>query len=252
MSKVLYLTIDDFPTKTSEDMLLFLKEKNISCILFCIGKDLEKQADLAVKALQMGFILGNHSYSHPAFSKLSLKSAYKEIEETHLLLEEIHKMAGIAWRAKYFRFPYGDKGDGKMGRIFTKGYNPWKRLKKSRIQKRLSELGYTNLQTAGITYGYYQNFLAQDCDAHWTLDVMEWCLKRPDGMFNLKQEEEVLTRLFSDNPFDCRGTVPEAAYGIRYNASSEVVLLHDCEQTFPVFKNVINEMLSRGHRFAAF
>ncbi len=68
----------------------------MACILFCIGKELEKQAELAVKALLMGFMLGNHAYSHHAFSNLTLRTAYKGIEKTHMLLDKIHKMAGMA------------------------------------------------------------------------------------------------------------------------------------------------------------
>lgn len=252
MIKELYLTVDDFPTGTSEEMLYFLKEKGISCIIFCIGRELARQEELAVKALSMGFILGNHSYSHKAFSKISLREAYREIEKTHLLLEKIYKQAGLSWNKKHFRFPYGDKGDGMLGQVFTRGTDPKKRLKKRKIQKKLAEFGYTNIKASGVSYSYYEDFLSKERDAHWTLDVLEWCLKRKGGMFSIKNEEDVLVRLFSENPFDCRGHVPEEKYGIPFTASHEVVLMHDCEQTFTTFKTVINELKQRGYRFAAF
>ncbi|MCC9136116.1 polysaccharide deacetylase family protein [Pontibacter silvestris] len=252
MKKELYLTIDDFPSRTSEEMLFFLKKKDIRCIIFCIGKELAKQEDLAIKALSMGFILGNHSYSHKAFSKISLREASKEIRKTHLLLEKLYNRAGVARDKKYFRFPYGDKGDGMLGQVFTRGTDPRKRLKKRKIQKSLTELGYTNIMAPGVSYGYYKNYLAKERDVHWTLDVMEWCLKRSSGMFDIKSEADVLARLFSENPFDCRGVVPEEKYGVTFTSSNEVVLMHDCEQTFSPFKTAINEMLAKGCRFAKF
>ncbi|MCC9166958.1 polysaccharide deacetylase family protein [Pontibacter harenae] len=250
MKKQLYLTIDDFPTKASEEMLYFLEEKGISSVIFCIGKELVKHEETAVKALLMGHKLGNHSYSHKAFSKISLKEAYREIQKTDLLLDRIYEKAGVTWDVKYFRFPYGDKGDGMMGQVLKRGLDPWKRLKKRRIQKRLAELNYTNIVAPGVSYNYYQDYLARERDAQWTLDVMEWCLKKPEGVFEIKTEADVLARLFSENPFDCRGKVPEESYGITFEPSNEVILMHDNEQTFPAFKTVINEMLLRGYGFS--
>ncbi len=249
MTKKLYLTIDDFPSKASEEMLYFLKEKEISCVLFCIGRGLEKQKELASMALSMGYELGNHSYSHKHFSKLSLKSAYLEIERCHLILEEVYARAGVSWNRKYFRFPYGDKGDGTGGQVFRRGDDSLKRLKKRRIQKKLAELGYSNIITPGVSYHYYKNYLEMERDAHWTFDVMEWVMKRNEGMFGLTSGQDVLNRLFQENPFDCRGVVPEENYGLMFPYSSEVILMHDCEQTFPIFKKVISRMMERGYTF---
>ncbi|RDV14919.1 polysaccharide deacetylase family protein [Pontibacter diazotrophicus] len=250
--KKLYLTIDDFPTAASEDMLHFLLEKDIRPIIFCIGHTLEKQKKLAVKALSEGFILGNHSYAHQHFSRLSLKDALEDIFKADRILEEIHATAGVAWEKKYFRFPYGDNGDGRLGRIFTRSFNPWKKLKKKAIQEKLAELGYVTPAIPGILYSYYNQTLLQEKDMHWTLDVMEWCLKKEEGMFGIQKERDVLQRLFSAKPFDCRGSVPEKQYGLPCSDSNEIVLMHDCENTFDTFKNIVNEILSRGYTFSSF
>ena len=252
MSKELFLTIDDFPSKAAEEMLYFLQERKINAVIFCIGKELARHENLAVQALSMGFILANHSYTHRAFSGLYLCQAYREIEKTDVLLQKIYEKAGKEWKNKYFRFPYGDKGDGTQGHVFTRSFDVKKRLHKRKIQKRLAELGYTQLVTPGVTYGYYQNFLAKERDTHWTLDVMEWCLKRTNGMFAIKNEADVQARLFAENPFDVRGEVPEEKYGLPFSSSNEVVLMHDCEKTFSSFKASITEMHDRGYRFATF
>ncbi|MFD3001493.1 polysaccharide deacetylase family protein [Pontibacter toksunensis] len=250
--KRLYLTIDDFPTAASEDMLDFLVQKDIQPLIFCIGNTLQHQKRLAVKALSMGFILGNHSFAHQHFSKLSTKEALDDIAIADGLLEEIHAEAGVVWEKKFFRFPYGDKGDGRRGRIFTRSFFPWKKIKKNAIQERLAELGYAVPELPSITYAYYNQKLLQDKDLHWTMDVMEWCLKSDEGMFGIRTEGDVLQRLFSRNPFDCRGAVPEAQYGMLYSDSGEIVLMHDCEKTFATFKEVINEIHSEGYTFSGF
>ena len=58
-----------------------------------------------------GFDLGNHTYSHPDISDLSIEQIEDEIVlgETSFapLMREVHK------RPEFFRFPYNDTGDTK-------------------------------------------------------------------------------------------------------------------------------------------
>ena len=74
------------------------------------GEKAEKNPEPVVYALRHGMIVGNHGYSHPAFSQLSLEEGILEIEKTEKILNHIYEMAGVERRFRPFRFPYGDKG----------------------------------------------------------------------------------------------------------------------------------------------
>ena len=103
--KEIFLTIDDGPRKNMESFLFYP-----SLTFFLIGKKIkDKGYYLACKALELGHKVGNHSYSHPSFSKISLDQAKQEIEKTDQILEKVYNDSGIK-RKKLFRFPYGDSG----------------------------------------------------------------------------------------------------------------------------------------------
>ncbi len=70
--KKIYLTIDEFPSEDGLDKLNYLEEKDMPAILFCRGDALEKRLEYAVKAVKKGFILGNHTYSHPNTGKADI------------------------------------------------------------------------------------------------------------------------------------------------------------------------------------
>jgi peptidoglycan/xylan/chitin deacetylase (PgdA/CDA1 family) len=80
MSKA-YLTIDDVTSVNTPDIIDYLNEKGITPILFSVGQHIEAHWDEAMYALKMGAIIGNHSYSHPHFSELTLSECFSEIEK---------------------------------------------------------------------------------------------------------------------------------------------------------------------------
>ena len=105
MKKKTYLTVDDAPSKDFKKKVDFLYERKIPAIFFVIGKLVEKNKDFLVYALKKGFELGNHSYSHKDFDKISVKVGREEIKKTDKILEEIYSLAEIKRKRKYFRFP---------------------------------------------------------------------------------------------------------------------------------------------------
>ena len=110
----LFLTFDDGPVFCTSDILDVLKETGYKATFFFIGRNLSNTElkKLAIRALQEGHDVGNHSYSHPAFSTISVRRAEEEILSTHNLLEEIVAAAGIDGKTRdlFFRFPYGAVG----------------------------------------------------------------------------------------------------------------------------------------------
>jgi len=107
--KEIYLTIDDGP-KDSHDQILDVLGEN-KATFFMVGKLLENphRFDLSCRTLDLGHEIGNHSYSHPRFSKISYDQARKEIERTHKLIDQAYRRCGRV-NPNFFRFPYGDNG----------------------------------------------------------------------------------------------------------------------------------------------
>jgi len=78
---------------------------------FVIGRNLANKElrKIAVRAVQAGHEIANHSYSHSAFSSLSAKQAESEIRSTHELIQDVIEEAGgdAYIQDRFFRFPYG-------------------------------------------------------------------------------------------------------------------------------------------------
>ena len=141
MTQVGYLTIDDSPTEDFLNKVNLLSSMEIPAIFFCRGNRLEERPDDAISAIKKGYVLGNHSYSHPHFSELTLKECFQEIKQTDEILDKIYRDAEVTRPAKLFRFPYGDKGSK------TDAEHGWpddenKKLFMQGIQNYLKRLGY--------------------------------------------------------------------------------------------------------------
>ncbi|MED9905026.1 MAG: polysaccharide deacetylase family protein [Lachnospiraceae bacterium] len=180
MSKAV-LTIDDIASANTPVIVDYLQEKNICPVMYAVGRNVEKYYDEAVYALQRGMIIGNHSYSHPGFSTLSLSACLEEIERNEALLDRLYADAGVTRRFKPFRFPYGDKG----------GENA------VALQAYFRKNGFDKLQDAQVTNPWYiECRMKEDADAYWTFDFGEWQI-RPDSDFNA---ESVFKKIHEPHP----------------------------------------------------
>lgn len=100
--KVVALTFDDGPSFNSKKIVNLLDELNIKATFFVLGCNVEKYADELKYINDHGNEIGNHSYSHPDFRKLSLEQGLKEIEKTQAIVFKT-----IGRYPRLFRFPYG-------------------------------------------------------------------------------------------------------------------------------------------------
>lgn len=228
MSKTVYLTIDDGPSPHFLDKLDFLTERGIPAVWFCPGEMLELRPKMALEALRRGYLIANHSYTHPYFSHLTRQQAFMEIRATDSVIADLYQQAGIAWQHRFFRFPYGDKGDEPTHR--------------EAIQHYLRKLGYVQPPFEDITYAYYCQFgLLQDVDWYWTYDSHDWCPYNPNPANRIDTEEKVLLRLDED--------LPEQGRGLNYTGSADLLLIHDLEVNTPLFKQIIERLLQKGVEF---
>jgi peptidoglycan/xylan/chitin deacetylase (PgdA/CDA1 family) len=247
--KRVVLTIDDGPSEHFLPKCHYLHLHHIPAVFFCIGKHMEAAPDQVTEAIKMGFIIANHSYSHPHFSDISIQQAREEIEKTDILINNLYKAAGMPRPVKWFRFPYGDKGDGRHGKVFGKRWRV-DNNRKNDIQDFLKQLEYTQPGFSGISYPFYREAgLLADTDWHWTFDVMEWCLtmKKPD--FGIDTPEKVMLRLQDTCPGDCRGLRSRAKRWIGNPDSDEIILLHDQSATTYLFYPIIDKLLQLPLQF---
>lgn len=214
--KKVFLTIDDAPSEDFVKKVDFLKDNKIPAIFFCLGKLMKKNEDNLVYAIKKGFILGNHSFSHKDFSKISIKEAKEQIKKTDEIIEKIYKKAKTKRNHKFFRFPYGNKG----------GEN------KEIIQKILKGLGYKQPNFNGITYDYWKEFgLDKDLDTFWNFDIEEYNL----------DWKEIIKKISEKSPKMGGSLVDEK--------SKDILLMHDHKETTELFFKVIEELKKRGIKF---
>lgn len=240
--KIAYLTIDDSPTSSFLEKVNYLENKKIPAIFFCIGQLMEKRPEMIIESIQRGFQIANHSYSHPHFSQISLTDCKYEIEKTDQILNELYKKAGVSWEKKWFRFPYGDKGDLKNGEVF----NSKKKRDEERndfIQNVLRGLNYTQPNWKEVNYQYMSDAnLFEELDWHWTFDVMEWATIEYKPTMGIKNLHKIFDRLDQPMPKDCRGDIGKELRWLK-STSAEIILLHDHEETTPIFNSIVDRLL---------
>jgi len=254
-TKTLFLTIDDGPSVHMTEKVDYLSERGIPAILFCIGRQLKKRPEAALHAIQKGFVIGNHSTTHPHFSDASLDECCREITEADRLIDALYKTAGKERPAKWFRFPYGDKGDGKYGMVFDTARQP-DLHRKQYLQSFLRELGYCQPAFEGVTHEFYRHAgLLDDVDWHWTFDFMEYAtfqrrsIFRPRSLFGMRTLSHVLRRIEDTCPSEARGKLPRQPRWLGDRISDEIVLLHDHEQTTSMFPRIIDRLIEKAVRF---
>ncbi len=232
--KVAYLTIDDAPTKDLPEKLEFLQANNIPAVLFCQGNYLDERPQVAIDAIRNGFIVANHSYDHPHFSDISLEVAFDQIRRTDAIIDRLYEQAATPRPAKYFRFPYGDKGDlihGDAHRSLTEEG----KVRKTAIQTHLRGLGYTQPRFERLTYQYYREAgMLDDIDWLWTYDVVEWSIYSDWHLYDIDSLEKVMARMDED--------VPEAGRGLNDTASEEIILTHDHLASTEIFYPIIKRL----------
>jgi len=212
--KIIYLTIDDCPSRDCKAKIDFLLKNKIPAILFCIGKRMERHPEDIVYAIKNGFIIGNHSYRHPHFPVVNLARVEREIALTDIIINNLHKKAKVKRKIKIFRFPYGERGF---------------KLHNGAIQKILKKYGYKQPKFKNINYPFFKKLgFDKSRDIFWTYDISEFKIKKlKQVLLNIRRKRGNLNNL----------------------NSHDIVLIHDHSKTTKRFFKIIEKMLKKGIKF---
>jgi len=121
------ITVDDLPVhapfppgvtpnQVNDQMVAALKAAGVPAIGFVNGVGVEHQPE-TIQALRdwraAGFLIGNHTWSHPHLSQLSLAEFEIEVSKNESMLSELG--GSTDWR--WFRYPFLDEGKDEAQRV---------------------------------------------------------------------------------------------------------------------------------------
>ncbi|WP_245641748.1 polysaccharide deacetylase family protein [Nonomuraea candida] len=100
--KCIALTFDDGPSKYAGTLLDTLKKHDAKATFFLEGQYVKSRPQYVKRMVAEGHELGNHSYSHPDFTKSDAATIKSEIQKTQ---DAVKKAAGV--EPRLLRPPYG-------------------------------------------------------------------------------------------------------------------------------------------------
>jgi peptidoglycan/xylan/chitin deacetylase (PgdA/CDA1 family) len=97
------MTFDDGPSeKLTPELLDLLAQHHIRATFFVIGQNVVEHPEILQRALREGHEIGSHSWSHPAFAKMSDVKVRAELQKTDDAIKQ-----AIGQRPTLMRPPYG-------------------------------------------------------------------------------------------------------------------------------------------------
>ncbi len=236
-TKYAYLTIDDAPSADMRRKIDVLGKWGIKAIWFVRGELLEDNLADIIYAIRQGHIIGNHSYDHPKFSKISLKDCKNQVYSTDQLIEKAYFLSGRPQLVKLFRFPFLDKGAGNDYENLR-----WDDPHVLALQQFLGRMGYQQPIFEDINYTWWQRAGLDEClDIDCTFDTYDWAPLEKDPPHGYSGLRELLARMDEDEP--------ESGKGLNYPASNDIILMHDFEETADLFEPMVNHLLEKGISF---
>lgn len=116
--KVIYLTFDcGYENGCTEKILDTLKEKQVPAAFFVTLPNVKDNPELIARMIKEGHIVGNHSDTHPNFSKIDRTRMVTEIETLDNYLRE-----HFGYSAPYFRFPEGACSENALELVQSIGF----------------------------------------------------------------------------------------------------------------------------------
>jgi peptidoglycan/xylan/chitin deacetylase (PgdA/CDA1 family) len=101
-SNLIALTYDDGPnSRFTPHLVEILKKKQVPATFFFIGEQVELYPSEAKFVADMGFEIGNHTYSHPNLRKLSCTEIQEELTKTQEIIKSTTGVTPALFRPPY-------------------------------------------------------------------------------------------------------------------------------------------------------
>ncbi|ASA21856.1 polysaccharide deacetylase family protein [Paenibacillus donghaensis] len=136
------LTFDDVPDPRFTPQLLdVLKKYRVKATFFVVGSRAEKHPELVRRMIREGHAIGNHSYTHPQFVKLSVNDFRMQIVHTENILQAL-----AGYKPRLIRPPYGEISEQQLRWAKFGGYKlvnwnvdslDWKGLSKTQVRNNI-------------------------------------------------------------------------------------------------------------------
>ncbi|NQX48884.1 polysaccharide deacetylase family protein [Paenibacillus tritici] len=140
--KIIALTFDDVPDpRYTPQLLNVLHKYKVKATFFVVGSRAEKHPALVARMIREGHAVGNHSYNHPEFSKVSMNEFRTQIIRTENIIQ---LLAG--YKPKLIRPPYGDISEPQLKWAKSHGYKlvnwnvdslDWRGLSKAQVKNNI-------------------------------------------------------------------------------------------------------------------
>lgn len=117
-SRKVALTFDDVPDpRFTPAVLDVLRAKKVRATFFVVGTRIVKNPAIVRRIHREGHVVGNHSYSHPDFSKLRLSKMQEQILRTEKVINRV-----VGFKPKLVRPPYGEIVPVQLEWAMKRGY----------------------------------------------------------------------------------------------------------------------------------
>lgn len=209
------LTIDDGPSCDMKMKIDYLFQKSIPAIWFCRGSKMEQNPDDVIYAIKKGFMIGNHSYTHPQFTEINFNESVYQIKKTDRIIDSLCYQAGIKRPVKLFRFPGGFRPNG------------------NKLQSYLKKIGYARLQIKNLKINPRYEKYFKSIDLMWTFDVEDYKTIRAGNKCPETSENGIIKRI--DGYFSS----PQALH-------DQIILMHDHKETTKIFIKIIDCLLKKN------
>ncbi|MCU1286147.1 MAG: polysaccharide deacetylase [Acidobacteriales bacterium] len=178
------LTYDDGPNDPYTFQLLELLEKHqAKATFFVVGKFVKKRPDIVRAIADAGHALGNHTFSHPNLTYVSMEKLRREIEDTEAAIAD-----ATGRRSTLFRPPFGARRPGIFGEVRRLGMIPtmwsvttrdWKYNNTDEIERHtVSQLSNHTDKRGDVILLHDGDHLAMGADRSRSVEITERLLLR--------------------------------------------------------------------------